>query len=63
MTRTNLFYGRFPAAPYFNGLVKSDEHSGDRCIAQTFAVAKETNRMARPISYMEFGYSRLAATL
>jgi hypothetical protein len=26
--------------PYFIGLVKSDEHSGDRCIAPSFAVGE-----------------------
>gem|GEM_PF-4925766 len=35
-----FIYGRFPAAPYFIGLVKSDEHSGDRCIAHSFAVGE-----------------------
>jgi hypothetical protein len=37
-----FIYGRFPAAPYFVGLVKSEEHSGDRCIAHSFAVREGT---------------------
>jgi hypothetical protein len=35
-------HGRVAAALYFTGLVKSDEHSGDRCIAHSFAVREGT---------------------
>ena len=39
-TRVKLFMDVSQPPPYFIGLVKSDEHSGDRCIAHSFAVGE-----------------------
>jgi hypothetical protein len=39
-TRVNLFMDVSQPPPYFIGLVKSDQHSGDRCIAPSFAVGE-----------------------
>jgi hypothetical protein len=42
--RVNLFMDVFQLPPYFIGLVKSDQYSGDRCIAHSFAVGEASRK-------------------
>ena len=49
LNQCEFIYGRVAAAPYFIGLVKSDEHSGDRYIAHSFAVCEGTQEASRKL--------------
>jgi hypothetical protein len=52
--RVNLFMDVSQPPPYFIGLVKSDEHSGDRSIAHSFPVGeapRKVHEIGLPTAY------------